>query len=267
MPFEKLVEELAPERDLSRSPHSSLFQAKFVLQTLPQAAISSLRLTPWETSQESSILDMTLAVTESDGLVLGAFDYATELFDPETVERMANHYSQLLSLVAAKPERSLWEYDLATQSGPVEISAGLAPAERRDFEPVQIMFENQAARTPDAIAIVCEDRCLSYAEADRAVNRLAHYLRNAGVCPEMLVALCMDRSEEVVIAMLAVLKGGGAYLPMDPSHPTERLGFLIEDSAAAIVVTDKFSRGHLPAAWTTMIDVDSDRSPHCYATK
>ncbi|PWB82960.1 MAG: non-ribosomal peptide synthetase, partial [Methylocystaceae bacterium] len=217
VPFERLVEELQPQRDPSRS---SLFQALFVLQNAPasELKLSGLRIEPMATSSGATKFDLSLSVIEHDGQLFAQFDYATALFDAETIAGLADRYVALLAGIVADPlcrlgdlpmldadelRRVLFAWNAARQDGPSDMC-------------VHELFEKQATLTPDADAVVFEGVCLTYRELNVRANRLAHRLIAAKVGVETVVGLCVERSLEMVVGLLAVLKAGGAYVPLDP---------------------------------------------------
>ncbi len=248
VPFERLVEELNPPRDMSRSP---LFQVNFTLQSQGAQAAQGGALAIEMMSGESAVekFDLTVgAVDAPDGLRCW-FNYNTSLFDEATIARMAQGFHTLLHDAAARPEARVSALELL----PAEERAlvvrtwndtdGPYPSDRC----VHHLFEAQAARVPDAIALVAEDGSLTYAELNARANRLARHLARRGVGPEVRVGLCVERGLEMVVAILGVLKAGGAYVPLDPAYPAERLAFMLADSAASVLLTQDRLRAVLPA--------------------
>ncbi|MDO0924515.1 non-ribosomal peptide synthase/polyketide synthase [Streptomyces sp. TG1A-8] len=239
VPFERVVDEVQPVRDTSRSP---LFQVMVVLQNTPAADLDlpGLDVRDVEPDSEQAAFDLTLEFAETGtGALHGLITYNTDLFEAATAERMAGQLATLLAAVAEDPDRPLGALPLTSDD---ELKALLEQG-RGTFRPVPRttlpeLFERQAARTPDAVALVDGDRELTYAEADRAANRLAHRLIRLGVGPEWVVALALPRSAETVIAQLAVTKAGGAFLPVDPNYPAERRTFMIRDAGARLVLDD-----------------------------
>jgi amino acid adenylation domain-containing protein/FkbM family methyltransferase len=240
LPFEKLVEELQPERNLSHSP---LFQVAFVLQNTPSTPreLEGLTLTPLETATGTSKFDLMLSMEEqSDGLT-GSLQYSTDLFDPTTILRMLGHFRSLLEGVAADPNRRLSDLPLLTQAERHQLLVEWNDTDR-DFpknESIHNLFESQAKQTPDTVAVVFEDGELTYRELNARANQLAHYLRKSGVRPETPVGLCIERSVEMIVALLGILKAGGAYLPLDPAYPKERLELMLDDAGANILLTER----------------------------
>ena len=248
VPFERLVEELATERDLSRNP---LFQVMLVLenQPMPPLEMAGLRLTPLELATGTAKLDLTLSLAERGDELRGWIEYSTDLFDAATIDRLRDHFATLLAGAVAAPERRISQLPLLSEAemhqSLVEWNAtGAAyPAERSAHE----LFAEQRRRTPDAVALACGESSLTYRELDARAERLAARLRARGVGPESVVGVCLDRSPELVVALLATLKAGGAYLPLDGAYPAERLAFMVKDSAACLLVTRRDLAGRLPA--------------------
>ncbi|MEA2562177.1 MAG: hypothetical protein QOH06_3681 [Acidobacteriota bacterium] len=242
LPFEKLVEELEPERELSHAP---LFQVLFVLQNAPVPALdlAGLTLAPLAARIGTSKFDLSLYLWEGGSELGGHFEYNTDLFDSATIARLADHFVRLLEGVLADPARRISELPLL---GPVERhwllceTSGTEPAFPVDpgLTRLHHPFEAQAARTPDAVALVAGEERLTYRELHGRANQLAHRLAGLGVGPESLVGIAMRRSADLVVAILATLKAGGAYVPLDPEYPAERLAFILEDSRAPVLIVD-----------------------------
>ncbi|HEX2093248.1 MAG TPA: condensation domain-containing protein, partial [Longimicrobiaceae bacterium] len=225
VPFEKLVEELDVERSLRHTP---LFQAMFALQNLDTAEpeLAGVRLAPLGGSEEAAKFDLRLTVMEVDEELRGVLSYRRELFDPATVERMAEHFRILLDAVVSDSERPVMLLPLMPEAERRRVLSGWNDAAARDYPRgacVHELFAEQAARTPGAPALVCRGETLTYAELERRANRLANHLRGRGVGPERCVGVSLERTPELVTALLAVLKAGGAYVPLDPAYPRARL--------------------------------------------
>ncbi|RKH59280.1 non-ribosomal peptide synthetase, partial [Corallococcus interemptor] len=259
LPFEKLVEAVQPTRDLSRNP---LFQAMFVLQNMPGEELRlpglSMRTLPLET--RFAKFDLSLGLREAPTGITGTLEYATDLFDAETIQRMAGHFGVLLEAIAKKPDTRLGDLPLLTaaerQQLLVEWNPEVAQALREPSIPA--MVEAQVRRTPEALAIITPEKQLTYRELDAKANQLAHRLRGLGVGPEVRVGLCVERTEDLVIGALGILKAGGAYVPLDPSYPRERLGWLLEDAQGPALVAHSHLLSALPETSATPVCLDSD---------
>ena len=250
IPFEDLVEKLRPERSLSYTP---IFQAMLVLQNtpigelvLPQLAASSLDI-PRETAK----FDVTVLVEDDGNRLIGTFEYSTDLFDHETIERVAEHFENLLNSMTRSPGTRVSEADFL---GPGEAEMllhawnGDAIDHSRDHC-IHALFERRAAERPDAVALEFGDEQLTYGQLNIRANRLAHHLIALGVRPDMRVAITLERGLDMVVALLATLKAGGAYLPLDPAYPAERLAFMLADSVPRVLLTREDvlpGLGHLP---------------------
>ena len=229
LPFEKLVEELNPERSLSYSP---LFQVMFVLQNAPGRSKQMLGLkeNPVELKAETAKFDLLLSVTEKDGILAGSWNYNTDLFDAATIERMTAHFQTLLEGIVDNPQQPVSQLSLLTTDERHQLLVEWNDtATEYPQKCIHQLFESQVERTPDAVAVVFEGQQLTYRELNHRANQLAHYLQKLGVKPDVLVGICVERSLEMVVGLLSVLKAGGAYLPLDPGYPTERISFVLQD--------------------------------------
>ncbi|AZM56921.1 non-ribosomal peptide synthetase [Streptomyces sp. WAC 01529] len=257
VPFERVVDEVQPVRDTSRSP---LFQVMVVLQNTPAVALDlpGLDVTDVEPDSEQTAFDLTLEFAETaSGELHALLTYNTDLFDAATAARMASQLGTLLHAVAEDPRRPLGALPLA----PEDQRGDLLAQGRGTFRPVAeatlpALFERQAARTPDAVALIDGDRELTYADVDRAANRLAHRLVRHGVGPERVVALALPRSAAAVVAQLAVAKAGGAFLPVDPDYPPQRREFMIRDAGAQLVLDDPAEVWSTEGPDTALTDAD-----------
>ena len=256
LPFEKLVEELGPDRSLSHSP---LFQVMFQLHNVPgeDLALPELSVAPLTVEADTAKFDLTLGAVESGGELIGALEYSTDLWDEATIERMTGHWQALLASAADDPRRRLSELNMLSEPERRQLLGGGNPptAPAPDIC-IHQLFEAQAARTPDAVAVAGDGRELTYRQLDRRANRLAHHLRSLGVGPEVLVGICVERSPEMVIGLLAILKAGGAYVPLDPSHPPERLAFMAADAAISVVVSTEHLQAAIPASAGAVVTLD-----------
>jgi amino acid adenylation domain-containing protein len=257
VPFEKLLEELQPERSASVTP---LFQIMLVFQNAPagRLEIPGLKLEGVPVESETSKLDLTLHLAEEEGRLRGALVYRAELFDAPTVRRLAAHLETLLAGAVADPLTSLADLPLLSpaerQQAVVEWNDSGSPD--LSGRCVHELFEEQAARDPGAPALVFEGERLTRGELDAGANRLAWRLRELGVVPEVPVGLCLERSAGSVVALLAVLKAGGTYLPLEPALPAERLRYMLELSGAPVLVTRGGLAARLQLSAPTVLDLD-----------
>ena len=240
LPFERLVEELHPNRELGRNP---LFQVMFVLQVAEstRTAIEGLASEPLEVDAGTSKFDLTLSLTERDKKLTGSFEYSTDLFDHSTIERMVGHFQTLLEGIVENPDRRISDLPLLTEAERRQLlfEWNNTEADYPKDKCIHEMFQEQAKQTPDAIAVTFEGQRLTYRELNTKANQLAHHLQRLGVGPGRLVGICLERSLEMVIGLLGILKAGGAYVPLDPSYPRERLAFMLEDAEVSVLLTQE----------------------------
>jgi len=262
MPFERLVDELRPERSLSYPP---LYQVMFNLQNQPigRLELPGVGFTPFAVARTQAQVDLTLALAPSpNGESLeAAFSYNTDLFDAATIARMAAHLTSLLAAVAAEPERTLSTLPLLQADERWQLLAEWSDSrlERPGARLIHELFASRAAAAPQAPAVSCGSELLSYGELDARSNHLANHLRRLGAGPEVRVGLCLERTPEMVVGLLGVLKAGAAYVPLDPSHPAERLGLVLEDAGVAVLVTDERCLAVLPPHGARPVCLDRDR--------
>ncbi|MFO0758294.1 MAG: non-ribosomal peptide synthase/polyketide synthase [Byssovorax sp.] len=259
VPFERLVQELSPGRDLSRAP---LFQVLFSLQNAPGEALElpGLDRRSWGVENTTSKFDLSILLAEGDQGIFGSVIYSLDLFDAATIDRWIGHLQILLEALAADP--SLPVGDLPLLSGE-ERRRILVAWNDTDFSFqtdlfAHQLFEREARRAPDAIALLFEDRTLTYRALDAMSRRLAARLAALGAGPDRLVGVCLPRSLDMVVAVLAVLRAGAAYVPLDPEYPRERLGFMIEDAAVPVLVTWTEIAERLPPHKAEVIILDLD---------
>ena len=259
LPFDRLVQELCPQRDLSRHP---LFQTTFALQNAPEhpLVLPGLEVSSHSLPSSSTRFDLELHLRwESDAWV-GAFSYSTDLFEAATIERMAGHFATLLEGLVEHPEVPVGQLSMLAKEEAEQIvadwnqTASPYPADRC----VHQEFERHARLRPEAPAVAEEGGSLNYGELNQRSGWLAHYLHSEGVTTGSRVALCMDRSVEMIIGMLAVLKAGGVYVPLDPAYPAERLALMLNDVAAAVILTVSETAKSLPATTAKVICLDRD---------
>ncbi|MCB2250910.1 non-ribosomal peptide synthase/polyketide synthase [Pseudomonas chlororaphis] len=250
LPFEQLVEALQPERSLSHNP---LFQVMFNHQSQAHAArqLPGLALHGLAWSSHTAQFDLNLDTQETAEGLWASLTYATDLFDAATAERLLHHWQNLLRAVVGQASARLDDLALLSAAQRQQLLQdwnATATAYPRE-QGVHQLFEAQALARPEAIALRCNGEALTYAELNRRANRLAHRLLDAGVGPDVLVAVALERSVAMVVGLLATLKAGGAYVPLDPQYPAERLAFMLEDSRARVVLTQSHLRArlHLPS--------------------
>jgi amino acid adenylation domain-containing protein len=260
MPLEKLVDELKPERDPSRNP---LFQITFTWHNeateLPE--LPGLKMEPLPAYSGTCKFDFSLLLSpRRDGSLAGMLEYATDLFEAGTIQRLMRHYQQLLEDVILHPELPVSRLFLLSSAEREQLLFDWG--RRQGSYPLQSvceLFEQQAERTPELPAITFQERRLSYRELNERANQLGCYLRSCGIEAETRVGIYMERGIESVVAVSAILKAGGTYVPLDCSYPAERLLFLLEDGAVPVVLTTQSLRDSLPVSWARVIEVDREQ--------
>ncbi|HSL81570.1 MAG TPA: amino acid adenylation domain-containing protein, partial [Thermoanaerobaculia bacterium] len=249
LPFENLVESLAPERDLSRTP---LFQVLFALQNVPRPdwRVPDLSLAPLPPEDRSAKFDLSLYAAEADGGVVCVLEYATDLFDGTTVRRLAGQLERLTAAALAEAGRPVAELPLLSAAERWQTVAEWNDTAAAYGGPGTLpeRLAEQARRTPEAVAVVSEGGVLSYGELARRTARLAARLSAEGVGPEARVGVLMERSAELVVALLGTVEAGAAYVPLDPSYPAERLAYMAADAGLAAVVAQRRLLERLPLA-------------------
>ena len=260
MPFERLVEQLQPERSMGSNP---LFQVMFQVENTPKEALPlpGLTLSPVEVERVTSQFDLTLEVMETETGLLVVAEYSTDLFRAETVAALLRHWQVLLHGIVKQPDGRILELPLLSEQERAQLLASQTAAVQAHSPaaPLHTLYEAQAERTPDAVALVSDDERLSFAELNRRANRLAHYLRARGVGPETLVGVLLERSAETVVTLLGVLKAGGAYVPLDPAYPHERLAFMLADTGTPVLVTNERLATKLPPFRGQVVRLDESR--------
>ncbi|MGH7832702.1 MAG: amino acid adenylation domain-containing protein, partial [Candidatus Binatia bacterium] len=240
LPFEKLVEELQPERNLSRNP---LFQVVFQLRNYPDASVKLANLTVEEIDFDSGIakFDLSLAMRDRPTGLEGTLEYSEDLFDGSTISRMIGHFQKLLQEIRSNPERRISELPILTDSERNRLLVEWNGTQTDDpgNKCIHELFAAQAELAPDAVALVCAGEQLTYRELSSRANQLARHLRKIGVGPEVSVGICLERSLEMVVGLLAILKAGGAYVPLDPVYPKERLVFMLNNANAKVLLTQR----------------------------
>ena len=260
VPFEKLVEELQPERSLSHNP---LFQVMFMLQNRAAELreLGRLRLQAQAVESATAKFDLSLAVTEIEAGLKCSLQYTTDLFEPWTITRMLGHFETLLAGIVAAPQQRLSQLPLLTAAEQQQLlvewndTARLLPDRC-----IHQLFEEQVRLTPEAVAVSDEQEQLSYAELNVRANQLAHYLREQGVGAEVLVGICMERTVEMVVSLLAVLKAGGAYVPLDPTYPEQRLNYMLQDAGVRVLLSEQKLRERVAVTEAVQVHCREDWS-------
>ncbi|HGK7612205.1 TPA: AMP-binding protein, partial [Legionella pneumophila] len=221
-------------------------------------SFSNTKTSPEALDYPVAKFDLTLSVEKRNEGWVGVLEYATSLFKPETIERLATHYGRLLEGLLKEPEWPVGAHDFLSAEERQRLLIDWNKTERAypQDKTVHGLFEEQVGRTPDNVAVVYEEEQLTYRELNAKANQLAHYLREQGVGPEVLVAIACERSLEMVIGILGILKAGGAYVPLDPSYPKERLEFMLKDTQAPLLLTQKALRKTLPKTKAKVVCLD-----------
>jgi len=267
-PFSWLADKLQPQRDTSRSP---LCQVSFAWQALTWCEAknnslhlqkSLLRMEPYLKGQRGGHLDLSLMVREAKGEIEPCWQYNTDLFDAATIERMAKHFVRLLNSIVLNPQQPIFQLLMLTEVEQQQLlfEWNNTQADYPLDKCIHQLFEEQVERTPDHIAVVFEDQQLNYRELNARANQLAHYLQNLGVGPDVLVGICVERSLEMMVGLLGILKAGGGYLPIDPEYPTERLLYILQDAQVRVLLTQKHLIAGLPKHQSELVCLDTDWS-------
>lgn len=254
-PFEQVVEALQPERDLSYHPLFQVMLSVNIEQT--KLELSGLESETLPLVESHSQFDLMLVVNESEDTLELAWEYNTDLFKPETIERMAKQFELLIDSILHSPDTSVFGLSLVDQPA-LDLMAQWNKTES-DYpkqECIHQLFEQQVVKTPDQVALVFEEELLTYKQLNQRANLLAHHLMDVGVGPENLVGICLNRSLEMVISILAVSKAGGAYVPLDPSYPAERLNYMLENSQASVLISSHSLQQSLELEADRLIFVD-----------
>jgi len=267
-PFSWLADKLQPQRDTSRSP---LCQVSFAWQALTWCEAknnslhlqkSLLRMEPYLKGQRGGHLDLSLMVREAKGEIEPCWQYNTDLFEAATIERMVKHFVRLLNSIVLNPQQPIFQLLMLTEVEQQQLlfEWNNTQADYPLDKCIHQLFEEQVERTPDHIAVVFEDQQLNYRELNARANQLAHYLQNLGVGPDVLVGICVERSLEMMVGLLGILKAGGGYLPIDPEYPTERLLYILQDAQVRVLLTQKHLIAGLPKHQSELVCLDTDWS-------
>ncbi|MEG4453672.1 amino acid adenylation domain-containing protein [Microcoleus sp. N9_A1] len=247
LPFERVVAQLQPDRNASYHP---LFQVMFVLQNAPteQLQLPGVVVTALEIETVTSKFDLLLSLEEGAAGLKGLLEYNTDLFDTPTMTRMVGHFQILLEALATNPRRRISELPLLSAAEQQQLLVDWNHTDTNYPQDACIheLFEAQAEQTPDAVALVFGEQQLTYQQLNCRANQLAHYLQTLGAGPEVLIGVCFDRSLDAIVSLLAVLKAGSAYLPLDPAYPQDRLEFMLSDAALSVLLTQQHLTEKLP---------------------
>ena len=247
LPFDKLVEELRPPRSAGQSP---LFQVMFVLQNTPreELVLPGLTLSQLDVASPGIEFDLTLAVKEVDGELKGAIGYNSDLFDATTIHRMIGHFVILLAAAAADPDRRISEFPMLTTAERHQLSIENNQTDRIYRKDISLhdLFDTGVTLNPDGIAIAFDDKAITFDRLYNAANQLAGFLSHRDAGPESLIGVCLERSSEMIVAILGVLKSGAAYVPLDPEYPSQRLSYIVRDAGIKLVLTTQQSATGLP---------------------
>ncbi len=259
LPFERLVEELHPQRDMSRAP---IFQVMFVLENNPSeaAALAELEVAPIPVDNGTAKFDLTLVVGKRVGSLQFETEYSTDLFDAPTIDRMMGHFQTLLEAIVFNPDQRLSDLPLLSEAERRQLlvewndTTSSATSEER----INQLVELQVQESPDAVALQFGGKALTYRQLNNRANQLARYLRGLGVGPEVCVGVCLERSLDMVVGLLGILKSGGAYVPLDPAYPRDRVAFMLTDSRAPVLLTQRKLIASLPAHSAKIVFLDED---------
>ncbi|QEI43193.1 Tyrocidine synthase 3 [Dolichospermum sp. UHCC 0315A] len=259
LPFEMLVEVLQPERDLSHAP---LFQVDFLLQNDPLATVelTGLTVSPLPIETVTAKFDLTLGMQNTGNGLVGVWEYNTDLFDHSTIARMAGHFVTILAAIVANPSERIDQLSMLTavEQHQLFVEWNDTQADYPQDKCIHQLFEQQARFTPDAVAVIFENQQLTYGELNTQANQLAHYLQDIGVKPEVLVGIYLERSLSIIVTLLAVLKAGGGYVPLDPDYPQQRLADISEDSQFSVLITQQKLLNSLPVQGVKVIVLDRE---------
>ena len=254
--FEQLVKELHPERSLSIAP---LIQVLLTLDPPLPTFSSQWELNSLALETGAAQFDLALALTERPEGLRGSVEYSTDLFEEASIARMMSHWQTLLEAMISNPAQPLSQLPLLTQAERQQLLVEWQAPEMASSEAsLPWLFEKQVARTPDAIALVFEEQELTYRDLNTRVNQLAHHLQERGIGPDVMVGLCVERSVKMVVGLLAILKAGGVYVPMDPAYPRERLAFIINDTRMPVLLTQQHLVAQFPEQNIQFVCLDTD---------
>jgi amino acid adenylation domain-containing protein len=259
VPFEKLVEVLSPRRDLNRTP---FFQVMFILQNapLPQMQLGEAKLEPFNVSSGTSKFDLTMSLEEKAGSIEGYLEYSTELLEEQTIQRMIGHFKLLIEAIVDNDQEVIDRLPLLTSIERFQLIQQWNDT-RAEYPSLCIheLFQQRVDISPEAVAVVAGPLCLTYRELDLQANQMAQHLRSLGVGPETIVGMYLERSADVIVCMLGILKAGGTYLPLDLAAPQERITFMLNDARACVLLTDSALQDRLPQSQARVVYLDGDK--------
>jgi amino acid adenylation domain-containing protein/thioester reductase-like protein len=257
LPFEKLVEELQPDRTLGTNP---LFQVSFIMEPTMLNLESGWTISQLDIHTATSKFDLTVELDERAEGIIGRIEYNTDLFDQSHIIRMIGHYQTLLESIITNSQQSISHLTILTEQEQQQFrqwnnTSQVLP----EKQCIHQLFEEQVERTPEAIALVFENQQLTYQQLNQRANQLAHYLRKLGIKPETLVGICVERSLEMIIGILGIIKAGGAYVPLDPTYPEERLNFMLQDAKVEILLTQQHLQNKVVTQSQINLDTDWEK--------
>jgi amino acid adenylation domain-containing protein/non-ribosomal peptide synthase protein (TIGR01720 family) len=262
IPFEKVVEAVVKERDLSRSP---LFQVMFVMNNTPEVTgikLGDVETTEYRFKNDMTQFDLSMTITQINGKMDASIEYCTDLYKTGSIRRMVQHYLELLKSIVQNPDKEVGGLRMLSYTEQNQIlrefntTATAYPQDKLVTE----LFETQAAASPQKIALSFENEQISYQELNAKSNQLAHYLRQRGAKAEMLIPICLERGPKMIIGILGILKSGAAYVPIDSDYPQSRISYILNDTEARLVVSDQQTRAKIIGRQTEIIDIESDWS-------
>ncbi|HET8842872.1 MAG TPA: amino acid adenylation domain-containing protein, partial [Ktedonobacteraceae bacterium] len=261
VPFEQVVEALQPQRDQSRPP---LYQVVFALQNTPEVVIEQtrLRIERFVFEQNTAEFELRMGVTQSAQGLSTTLEYNTDLFEDSTIQRILSHWETILQGIVARPEQRLSRLSLLGEAERKQVLFDWNATQHAMPQKTTLhqLFEQQVQRTPDIVALISEEHCLTYAHLNQRANQLAHLLRISGVGPDVLIGLSVERSPEMIIGLLGILKAGGAYVPLDPNYPPDRYQFILQDTQIFMLLTRQHLLTQLPIGDISALCLDIDWS-------
>ncbi len=261
MPFEKLVDTLQPEREMNHTP---LFQVMFSMQRsdIQEMKLEGLSYRPFAIETETAKFDLNLEIVEHTNRMVAIFEYKTSLFKEETIQRMMTHFTTLLETISRDPDQNIAQLPMLNKAEQKNILK-LLTAPKLEYPQTECLhqsIEKQAEQHPDWFAVGLYGQSLTFAQLNRRANRLAHFLIEAGVKPESIVAILMERSIDMIVSMLAIWKTGCAYLPLDPAYPAERIQYMLEDAKVPVLITHKTVQPTLTGTQIQTVFLDTDQT-------